>query len=88
MKLSENFIYRRICGEALLMPVGEKTREYNGIFTLSETGAFLLDRITKGDDPHAACKALAEEFDISEETAAEDANEFFEQLTGIGILVD
>ena len=88
MKLSENFIYRHICGEALLMPVGEKTREYNGIFTLSETGAFLLDRITDGDDLQTAIKRLADEFEISEETAAGDAREFFDQLTGIGILVD
>ena len=43
MRLSEDFICRHICGETLLMPVGEKTKEFNGIFTLSETGAFLID---------------------------------------------
>ena len=88
MKLSEDFICRSICGETLLMPVGEKTKEFNGIFTLTETGAFLLDRIREGDDPGDAAGALAAEVEIDEDTAREDAREFFGQLTEYGILVE
>ena len=87
LKLSDNFICRRVCGETLLMPVGEKTKEFNGIFTLSETGAFLMDAIANGSDTDTAAAELAEQFEISGETAAQDAHEFFDQLLNFGILI-
>ena len=88
MKLSKDFICRRICGETLLMPVGEKTREFNGIFTLTETGAFLMDEIERGSDEDQAALNLAEEFETDIETARQDADEFFEQLRAYGIITD
>ena len=87
MKLSEDFICRHICGETLLMPVGEKTKEFNGIFTLSETGAFLIDAVMNGADENAAAQQLASEFEIGEETAVKDTREFLDQLLGYGILL-
>lgn len=87
MRLSEDFICRHICGETLLMPVGEKTKEFNGIFTLSETGAFLIDAVMNGADEQAAAKGLASEFEIGEETALQDTREFLDQLIGYGILL-
>ncbi len=87
MKLSKDFICRKICGETLLMPVGEKTREFNGIFTLTETGAFLMDEIDRGSDEEQAALNLAGIFDIDVETAKQDASEFFEQLAGFGIII-
>ena len=86
MKLSEDFICRHICGETLLMPVGEKTKQFNGIFTLSETGAFLIDAVMNGADERSAAQGLAAEFEISEEIALQDTREFLEQLLGYGIL--
>lgn len=88
LRLSENFICRRVCGETLLMPVGEKTKEFNGIFTLSETGAFLLNEISVGSDADTAASNLASQFEISDEVAKGDAREFFEQLLSYGILVN
>ena len=88
MKLSEEFICRHVCGETLLMPVGEKTKDYNGIFTLSETGAFLLNAVLGGADARAAADALAREFEIDEETAVRDTNAFLGELLGYGILTD
>ena len=86
-QLSKDFICRQVCGETLLMPVGEKTKDYNGIFTLSETGAFLLDAALNGADLPAAAAAMAAEFEIDMETAQADAEEFFAKLIKTGILL-
>ena len=86
-KLSEDFIRRQVCGETLLMPVGEKTKDYNGIFTLSETGAFLLNAALNGADLPAAAAAMATEFEIDAETAKADAEAFFAELIQMGILL-
>lgn len=88
MKLSKEYIRRNICGEALIMPVGEKTKEYNGIFTLSETGALIIDEIENGADADAAAERLAREFEIPFETALSDTKEFIEQLVSFGMLTE
>ncbi|MBQ6421454.1 MAG: PqqD family protein [Clostridia bacterium] len=88
MKLSEDFICRKVCGETLLMPIGEKTKEFNGIFTLSETGALLIDAIVKGENADGAAALLAEQFAVDIEIARQDTLAFFEQLQQYGILLD
>ena len=87
MRLSEDFIFRQVCGETLLLPVGEKSKEYNGIFTLSETAAFLLSAIANGADEQTAASALAAEFAISEETARKDTHEYLTELLRYGVLL-
>lgn len=69
------------------MPVGEKTKIYNGIFTLSETGAFIINAIINGADEQRTAAELAAEFEISENTALQDTHEFIEELMKYGILV-
>lgn len=86
MKLSEDFICRQVCGETLVMPVGGKTKEFNGIFTLTETGAFLLNAIAEGADEETAAEKMAAEFEISADTARQDTREFLEMLFSYGIL--
>ena len=86
MKLSEDFICRQVCGETLVMPVGEKTKEFNGIFTLTETGAFLLNAVAEGADEATAAEKMAAEFEIDPDTAKQDTKEFLEMLLSYGIL--
>ncbi len=86
MKLSPDFILRTVCGETMLMPVGENTKRFNGIFTLSETGAFLLDAVTNGATQKEAAERLSREFDIPHDVAESDASEFFAQLAEYGVL--
>ncbi|MBQ9506415.1 MAG: PqqD family protein [Clostridia bacterium] len=88
MKLSDGFLLRQVCGETLLMPVGEKTKEFNGIFTLPETGAFLLGELKKGADAAAAAESLAKEYDIDPQTALQDTRDFMDQLLSYGILTE
>ena len=85
-KLSEDFICRQVCGETLLMPVGGRTKDFNGIFTLSETAALLLREFEKGADEKAAASALAAEFSVDAATALEDTQAFADQLRQYGIL--
>ena len=75
-----------MCGETLVMPVGEKTKEFNGIFTLTETGAFLLDAIADGADEETAAEKMAAEFEIDSDTARQDTRDFLEMLCRYGIL--
>ena len=86
MKLSEDFICRQVCGETLVMPVGEKTKEFNGIFTLTETGAFLLNAVAEGADEATAAEKMAAEVGGGGGTGKQDTKEFLEMLLNYGIL--
>ena len=88
MKLSEEFIYKEVCGEALLIPIGEKTKDYNGIFSFSSTGAFILGSIVKGSTPEQAAEKMAAEFEVSKEEALSDTKEFVNELVNYGILIE
>lgn len=47
-RASDDFVYRSIAGEAILVPTGAAARRLNGIVTLTETGAFLWTRLADG----------------------------------------
>ena len=88
MKLSDQFVLRDICGEYLLVPLGEKTKTYNGVFSLSETGAFIIQKLNDNQDIPVIAQSIAEEFDIDVAAAYEDVSSFIKQLREYGILTD
>lgn len=48
MKIKEGFAKRNIAGSEIVVPVGKKALEFNGMVTLNETGAFFLGLLFKG----------------------------------------
>lgn len=50
MKMSEQYIVRRIAGQPMLIPVGQKVVEDKEILNLSEPAFFLLKEIEKGTE--------------------------------------
>ena len=70
------FIKREIAGEILLVPVGERTREFNGMIMLNETGGYLWDLLAGPKTEAALLEALLQEFDVDPETAKADLQEF------------
>ncbi len=86
MKISENFILRKIADDYIVVPVGNELVDFNALITLNETGAFLWECM--GSDTTAAelCDKLCAEFDVDRSTAEEDIGEFLGQLKNAGIL--
>lgn len=80
MKIKEGFLVRNVAGSYVVVAMGEKTVDFNGIMTLNETGYFLWELFEKGCDKDGAVKALLAEYDVSEELAAADTERFMKQL--------
>lgn len=60
---------------------------YTGLtYGLNETGAAILRWLREGADVEKAARRLAEEYDVPEETAEADMNEFYAQLSQQGLL--
>ena len=81
MKINKDFVLRRVAGEAMLVPTGKAVASHNGLFMLTETGAFLWDKITDG-----VGEELTEEYDTEKDEAEADVRDFLDKLQSFGII--
>lgn len=54
-------------------------------YTLNRTGAFLMDRLRRGDGESNLSDALVREFEVTPPEAATDVRDFLRQLADFGI---
>ena len=86
MRINKDYVVRRVAGETMLIPVGKSVIEHNGIFTLTESGAFIYDRLCEGKTRDEIVEAMKIEFDADEATIRSDADEFLRGLIEAGIV--
>jgi len=81
MKLKSDYMLREIAGTWLVVPLGNRVVDFNGLITLSETGAFLWKLLQDGkENRDDLVKALLEEYDVDRATAEADVTDFLVQL--------
>lgn len=80
MKIKEGFILRNVAGSFVVVPIGEATLDFNGMMNLNETGAFLFEKMIDGTTREDLIKALTDEYDVDEETAAKDVDLFIDKV--------
>ena len=86
MKLNENFALRQVADFWVVLPLGEKTLEFSGMINLNDTGAMLWQILEAGAEKEDLVKALTKEYDVSEQQALTDIEEFIDKLTLAGCL--
>lgn len=86
MKASDQFILRTIAGENLLIPTGEAAIQVKGLISLSESAALLYHRLRAGCTKAELVAALTEEYEVSAEDAARDAEDFLSQMRQLRML--
>lgn len=86
MLIKKELICREIAGERFLVPVGKTVYESNGLFILTEVGAFIWDLLPSATDAEQIVNAVLNEYDVDEATATEDVNTFLQKLTEMDII--
>lgn len=86
MIIKKELIKREVAGDTILVPVGKAVYDSNGLFVLNELGAFLWDLLPGANSLEDLCKAVLEEYDVSEEEAAADIGAFLQKLKEMDIL--
>lgn len=86
MKIKDGFILREVAGSYLVVAVGARVKEFNGMVNLNETGAFLWKLLEKGAEKEEMTEALLKEYDVQKEVAAADVNAFTAKLAEAGLL--
>ena len=81
MHISENYILREIMGEYIVVPTGEEAMKFQGLVTLNETGAFLWKELQKSDRTKEELRdRLCREYEVDEEMAEQDLDEFLKHI--------
>lgn len=88
MKISDQFILRTIADENLLIPTGHSAIDVKGLILLSESGVLLYNKLKDGCSRKELVKALTDEYEVSENEAAQDIEAFLDQMRQLHILLE
>ena len=86
MKIKKELMKREIAGEVFLVPLGKTVYHNNGLFFLTEVGAFLWDRLAQAESEEELVTAVLEEYDIDEATARGYIRVFLDKLKAMDII--
>lgn len=74
------YLHRKIAGQDILISLGGNIANFNGYVALNDTSSFLWDAMAKPVTKQMLVQALLGEFDVPEETAGQDVDEFITML--------
>lgn len=80
------YVAREIGGETILVPVRSGVAELDAVYTLDAVGSVIWRGITEGKSFGDIVAAIVAEFEVSEECAAEDSEEFLRILRDRGLI--
>ena len=87
MKTNPEFIARDIAGELVLVPVGTAAKNFGGLVTCNEVGAFIWKTLEREMTMDELVAAILDEFEVDEPTARSDAEEFVAKLRQIDAII-
>ncbi len=81
MKVKNGFILRKVSDTYVVVATGEAAKEFNGMITLNETGAFLWEKLAEGcKDISELTAKLLDEYDVPEDVATKDVAAFIARI--------
>lgn len=79
-------IHRQLAGDNILVPGGNAVLDLNGLFVMTETGAFIWSVLPEAATEEDIVNKMLEEYDVDRETAQQDVKEFLDRLRIYGII--
>jgi len=86
IKIKKGFMLREVSGSFVVVPVGAASKEFKGLITLNQTGAFLWKELLTGKTLEELKQALLNEYEVSEEIAIRDCEKFIKKLVDGGLV--
>lgn len=86
MKIKENFVLRNVADEYIVMPTGSNISKFEGAVALNEVSAFIFEKLQNPMSKEDLVTALLNEYDVDEQTAANDVDNLISKFEGMGII--
>ena len=81
---NENFVFRRIEGETILVPIRGNVSDLDCIYSLNPVGALVWERLDGSADLKAIRGVITAEYDVGKRKAEADLLEFIRDMKAIG----
>src|SRR5687768_154130 len=81
----DSFVMRRIAGETIIVPLTRTIADLDAAYTLNEVGSFIWQLIDGRRSVQAIAEAVSDEYDVTFEQAAQDADELLAALEAKGL---
>lgn len=88
MKIKSGFITRKIGDKIVAVAVGERSKQFNGMIDLNQTGEFIWKCLENDTSIDEVSQRLVDEYGIDFEKAKESATKFVQSLMDNGLLDD
>ena len=88
MRIKEGYVLREVAGSYVVVPVGERSKEFNGMVNLNDSGKLLWERAQSEFDRQALVDTLLNTYDISTEIASNDVDRFINTLKVNGFVYE
>jgi Coenzyme PQQ synthesis protein D (PqqD) len=83
---NKDVVTRRIAGETIIVPLRSGVGDLDFIYTLNQPGTVIWDLLDAGTSVRKMVDAICREFDVSEDAAARDIEEFLDSLQAAGLI--
>jgi hypothetical protein len=85
---NENFVYRKIENETILVPIKDNVGDMGSIYNLNEVAAFIWERLDGEKRLLDIENMIVDEFQVSPEQAMADLREFVSRLMEIDAILE
>ncbi|MDD5924501.1 MAG: PqqD family protein [Clostridia bacterium] len=86
IKSKEGLLVRKFGDKYVIVAIDDMADEFHSLITLNDTGLFIWKLIEKGTDADKILENILSTYDIDEETAKADIQNFIESARKAGIL--
>ena len=86
MRRKNDLVLRKFGSDCLLVPLGSRVKERNGLFTLNGTAAFLWEMLGTECSFDDLTTAVVRQFDVDPSRARTDVRSFVEWMSKAGLL--
>ena len=88
MAVSKNFILKKVCDEAMIIPLVDGGMDMSKVFNINEIGVIIYEGLENNKTIEQIKNDIISEYDIDEETVLNDINDFIAELKQKGIYND
>ena len=88
MHIVSGFQVRELFGETVAIPTGDAAERLSGIISLNELGRFLFEQLAQEQTAQSLTAAVLEAYEVDEQTAGADVEEFLNYLREAKLLVE
>lgn len=80
MRVKDGFILRKVGIQYVVAATGKASENFNGMMRLNESGAFAFRLLQEGITKDELVRRIVAEYDVGEEAARRDVENFFAAL--------